>query len=49
MPEITILSEGELRALVKLDGGLEITESILITETGPEGLADMPRELLVKD
>ena len=31
------------------DWGLEITESILITETGAECLADVPRELLVKD
>lgn len=29
--------------------GLEITESILITETGVECLADVPRRLLVKD
>ncbi len=29
--------------------GLEITESILITETGVECLADFPRELVVKD
>ena len=29
--------------------GLEITESILITETGVECLADVPRKLLVKD
>lgn len=29
--------------------GLEITESILITETGVECLADVPRGLLVKD
>ncbi|MCC5977699.1 MAG: ectoine hydrolase DoeA [Salinarimonas sp.] len=31
------------------DMGLEITESILITETGVECLADVPRELFVKD
>ncbi|QPC43158.1 ectoine hydrolase DoeA [Kaustia mangrovi] len=31
------------------DGGLEITESILITETGCEPLCDYPRELFVKD
>ena len=29
--------------------GLEITESILITEAGPECLANVKRELLVKD
>ena len=29
--------------------GLEITESILITETGVECLADVPRKLVVKD
>jgi ectoine hydrolase len=28
--------------------GLEITESIVIGETGPEILADVPRALLVK-
>ncbi|WP_313353119.1 ectoine hydrolase DoeA [Paracoccus sp. (in: a-proteobacteria)] len=31
------------------DMGLEITESILITETGVECLADVPRQLFVKD
>jgi len=31
------------------DGGLEITESILITETGVECLANVPRNLMVKD
>lgn len=31
------------------DMGLEITESILITETGVECLADVPRKLFVKD
>lgn len=31
------------------DMGLEITESILITETGVECLANVPRKLLVKD
>ena len=31
------------------DMGLEITESILITETGVECLANVPRELFVKD
>jgi len=31
------------------DWGLEITESILITETGVEMLADVPRRLFVKD
>jgi len=30
------------------DGGLEITESIVITETGSECLADVPRKLFVK-
>jgi ectoine hydrolase len=30
------------------DGGLEITESILITETGVECLAQTPRRLFVK-
>ena len=30
------------------DWGLEITESILITEDGAECLADVPRELVVK-
>ena len=29
--------------------GLEITESILITETGVECLANVPRKLVVKD
>ncbi|PWE33764.1 ectoine hydrolase DoeA [Maritimibacter sp. 55A14] len=31
------------------DGGLEITEPILITETGVEMLCDTPRKLFVKD
>jgi len=31
------------------DWGLEITESILITDTGVETLADVPRRLFVKD
>ena len=31
------------------DMGLEITESILITETGVECLANFPRKLVVKD
>ncbi len=31
------------------DGGLEITESILITDTGMECLADVPRKLVIKD
>ena len=31
------------------DWGLEITESIVITETGAECLAQLPRSLLVKD
>jgi ectoine hydrolase len=31
------------------DWGLEITESLVIGETGPELLADVPRRLLVKD
>ena len=31
------------------DMGLEITESILITETGVECLANVPRELFIKD
>lgn len=31
------------------DWGLEITESIVIGETGPECLANVPRKLLVKD
>jgi ectoine hydrolase len=31
------------------DWGFEITESIVITETGPEILADVPRKLFVKD
>jgi ectoine hydrolase len=31
------------------DMGLEITESILITETGVECLATVPRKLLIKD
>ncbi len=31
------------------DGGLEITESILITDTGMECLADVPRKLMIKD
>jgi len=31
------------------DGGLEITESILITETGVECLSNAPRKLMIKD
>ena len=31
------------------DWGFEITESIIIGETGPECLADVPRRMLVKD
>ena len=31
------------------DGGLEITESIVITENGAEPLANYPRKLQVKD
>lgn len=31
------------------DWGLEITESILITDTGVETLCNVPRQLLVKD
>jgi ectoine hydrolase len=31
------------------DGGLEITESILITDTGAEALCNTPRKLFVKD
>jgi ectoine hydrolase len=31
------------------DWGLEITESIAITETGVECLASVPRQLFVKD
>ena len=31
------------------DWGLEITESIVITGTGTETLADVPRKLFVKD
>ncbi|RVU35165.1 ectoine hydrolase DoeA [Hwanghaeella grinnelliae] len=31
------------------DWGMEITESIIITETGVECLANVPRELIVKD
>jgi ectoine hydrolase len=31
------------------DGGIEITEPILITETGHECLSTLPRELNVKD
>jgi ectoine hydrolase len=30
------------------DGGLEITEPILITETGVECLSNLPREVFVK-
>lgn len=30
------------------DWGMEITESIVITETGVEALADFPRALFVK-
>ena len=30
------------------DWGLEITESFLVTETGAECLADVPRQLFVK-
>ncbi len=30
------------------DWGIEITESILITETGVEMLCDFPRQLFVK-
>ena len=35
-------------ALWQEDWGLEITESLLITESGCEALADVPRELFVK-
>ena len=31
------------------DCGIEITESFVITENGPECLADVPRKLFVKD
>jgi ectoine hydrolase len=31
------------------DWGLEITESIVITATGAETLANVPRKLIVKD
>jgi Xaa-Pro aminopeptidase len=31
------------------DFGIEISECILITETGAEPLCDFPRELVVKD
>ena len=31
------------------DWGLEITESIVITETGPEFLSNVPRELFIVD
>jgi ectoine hydrolase len=31
------------------DWGLEITESIVIGETGPECLANVPRQLTVKE
>ena len=31
------------------DWGLEITESIIITETGPEFLSNVPRELFIVD
>lgn len=31
------------------DMGLEITESIAITDTGVEILADVPRQLFIKD
>jgi ectoine hydrolase len=31
------------------DWGLEITESILITDTGAEALASTPRKLFVKE
>ena len=36
-------------ALWQEDWGLEITESILITETGAEPLCNVPRQLFVKD
>ena len=36
-------------ALWQDDWGLEITESVLVTETGYELLADVPRKLFVKD
>ena len=35
-------------ALWQEDWGLEITESVLVTETGYELLADVPRKLFVK-
>ena len=35
-------------ALWQDDWGLEITESVLVTETGYELLADVPRKLFVK-
>jgi ectoine hydrolase len=31
------------------DGGLEITEAILITDQGPEALCTTPRQIMVKD
>lgn len=31
------------------DGGLEITEAILITDQGPEALCNTPRQIMVKD
>ncbi|WP_167852636.1 ectoine hydrolase DoeA [Pseudotabrizicola sediminis] len=48
----TVLQEGMtfhfMTGLWLEDMGLEITESILITETGVECLADVPRQLFVK-
>ena len=31
------------------DGGLEITEPVLVTETGAECLCDTPRRLFIKE
>jgi ectoine hydrolase len=49
----TILQPGMtfhfIPALWMEDWGLEITETILITETGVETFCDVPRRLFVKD
>jgi ectoine hydrolase len=38
-----------MTAIWRDDWGLELTESIRITDGAPECLADVPRQLFVKD
>lgn len=51
--ELTVMKPGMtfhfMPALWQDNWGLEITESVLVTETGYELLADVPRELIVKN